>query len=230
MEIDFHLRSVLVEYSRSSEFRALVGRTREYIRDCLEKARKPFVAFSGGKDSTVMLYLVLQEFPDVMVYHWDYGPYLMPREFEREILHNARILGAKNLRVETSALYLREKRDARNVWGRVYFGCVLPQLRAEGYDGVFVGIRKEESLRRKRRINAQRWLSGMQEFWPLADWTWMDVWASVWGWNLPYPSVYDRLGPVVGWDRVRFVTFFDNEMMPRGAGVENVMLWRFKNI
>jgi len=171
------------------------------------RTHKCYVAYSGGKDSTCLLHLALQVDPDILVLHWDYGPYYMPRELEAEIIRNARRLGARNLWVVSSKEYLEVGRGNTNIWGKNFFGWVIPKLREEGYNLAIVGLRKEESLSRRRRM-ARKESLGIEELWPLADWTWRDVWAYILSKDLPILSHYLRYGPIVGWDKVRLGTFF----------------------
>lgn len=223
-------KSVLCRWAESEEHREQVERTEDIIANALAKHNKPYVAYSGGKDSTCMLHLVLQQKPDIMVLHWGYGPYYIPRWLEAEFIKNARRIGARNIRVETSPEYLRLKRKAVNVLGREYMGKLIPRLAAEGYDLVFVGLRKEESLKRRRRITNRRSITEIEECWPLADWTWKDVWAYIFGHNLPYAGVYDLYAPVVGWDRARLTTFFDPEFDKLGASnLDGVLMWKFRH-
>ena len=215
-------------WAQSDEYKAKVKEAKKIIENAFKMYKKPYVAFSGGKDSTCMLHLVLQQKPDVMVYHWDYGPYLMPRAIEHEVVSNMIKLGAKNYLVETSDRY--KSGENTGIWYKDFFGRVTKRLIREGYDAVFVGIRKEESIPRKLRINAKRSLSAINEVWPLQDWSWKDVWAYIFANNLPYPSTYDKYVAVLGWDRARFVTFFDKEFEHLGSiNVDGVLMWRWRN-
>jgi len=116
------------------------------------------------------------------------------------------------------------------VFYRVYFGLVAPRLLQEGYDCVFVGIRAEESVKRRLRIAANRSLTAIREAWPLASWQWLDVWAYLVNNNVPYLSLYDSRAELVGYDKVRFATLFDPEMADLGAeSVDNVLHWRWRH-
>lgn len=190
---------------------------------------KCYVAYSGGKDSTVVLHLVLQLNPNVMVLHWDYGRYYMPKEVLEEIIGIARKVGVRNLRIETSDLYKKLGRKAINVLGRELLGKLVPQLYKEGYRCVFLGLRAEESIRRKLRVKNTRILKGIKEICPLHNWTWLDVWAYIVSNNLPYLSHYDKYAQIEGWNKTRFVTYFDPEFNKFGAqNLDGVLMWQYK--
>jgi hypothetical protein len=220
-------RDTFLAYSTLPEHRQAVEEAHAIIEKALRCHRQPYVAFSGGKDSTCVLHLVLQHRRDALVWHWDYGPYLMPRELERTILANAFRLGARRLRVTTTMRYWRG--DKEGVFVPALFGHVLPALAREGYDLAFVGLRMEESSKRRRRIQAQRSYGVIEECWPIATWTWMDVWAYIVSQKLPYPEVYDTLAPLVGYDRARLSTFHDPEFRDRAMATDGVLFWRWRH-
>jgi len=225
-----NLKEVLRKWAQTNEHKIRVEEAQRIIKEALRQYQKPYVAFSGGKDSTCVLHLVLEQKPDVMVLHWDYGPYYIPRWLEKEFIENAQKIGTKSIRVETSTEYLWLGRKAVNVLGREYMGRLIPALKKEGYDLAFVGLRKEESLKRKRRISRGESVGEIPECWPVQNWTWQDVWAYIFSHDLPYASVYDIYAPVVGWDKVRLTTFFDPEFDKIGASnVDGVLMWRFKH-
>jgi len=223
-------RKIMREWYKVGGCEIRVEQAKSIIRKALEQFRKPYVAFSGGKDSTCLLHLVLQQEPNITVVHWDFGPYKMPREIENQIIENARRLGARDVRVYTSDEY-QKGRNASKVFERNFFSSVIPELASKGYDCAFVGLRKEESCGRKNRINANRSLGPIKEVWPIQDWSWRDVWAYIFVNNLPYPEIYDVYGAILGWDKSRFASFFDLDL--EGIGVpelDGFVLWRFKNI
>lgn len=219
-------RDTFLAYSKLPEHRQAVEEAHAIIEDALHSHRQPYVAFSGGKDSTCVLHLVLQHQSNVLVWHWDYGPYLMPRELERTILANAFRLGARRLRVTTSMRYWRG--DKEGVFLPALFGHVLPGLAREGYDLAFVGLRMEESGKRRRRINAQRGYRPIEECWPIANWTWMDVWAYIVRQGLPYLEVYDMLALLVGYGKARLSTFHDPEFADRAKATDGILFWRWR--
>jgi 3'-phosphoadenosine 5'-phosphosulfate sulfotransferase (PAPS reductase)/FAD synthetase len=217
-------------WSQTDQHQRALQSAHETIERALQSATKPYIAFSGGKDSTVMAHMVLQYKPDTMVLHWDYGRAFIPEPIHHEILHNAHKLGARNLRIETSPLYAKLGRRAQNVLGRHLIGRLLPQLAQEGYDLAFVGLRKQESSKRAIRLRTNKALSVIPECHPLANWDWRDVWAYIVTHKIPYLSLYDQRAELVGYNLVRFTTLFDPEFEHLGAlAIDNFLHWRHRN-
>jgi 3'-phosphoadenosine 5'-phosphosulfate sulfotransferase (PAPS reductase)/FAD synthetase len=226
--VDETWRRTFLDWSRQGRYRALVAETLAAIRSDLEGATA-FVSFSGGKDSTVLTHLVMRVDPNTLVLHWDYGPYFVPRPLHERILANARALGVRRLRVETSDEYLRLGRKARNVLGRALVGRLLPRLAREGYTLSFVGLREEESLKRRRRIRSGAALSELRESWPIAKWRWLDVWAYIVEHDLPYlAELYDPAAAIIGWDRARWTTLHDPEFAHIAQSMDGVLHWRWR--
>jgi 3'-phosphoadenosine 5'-phosphosulfate sulfotransferase (PAPS reductase)/FAD synthetase len=216
--------SVLKAWAADDGYKGRVARALEVIEEAV-RTHKCYVAFSGGKDSTCLLHLALKVDPDILVFHWDYGPYYMPRPLEKEIIQNAWKIGARNLWVATSSEYMRVGRGNTDVWGKNFFGWVIPKLKGEGYSLAFVGLRKEESGPRRRRITQRRSL-GIEECWPMADWTWRDVWAYILSNDLPILSYYLKMGPIVGWDKVRLGTLFGSVQ----DELDGLVYYRYRNL
>jgi len=223
-------REFFCSWASTPLYRAALDEARSTITEALATHRQPYVAYSGGKDSTVLVHLVLAQAPDTLVLHWDYGRSFVPQPVYREIIENARRLGVRNLRVETSPLYANLGRRATNVLGRHYIGRLLPRLAQEGYDLAFVALRSEESVKRRHRIAARRSLGPIEECWPLASWSWCDVWAYIVTNDLRYLSLYDARAQLVGYHRARFTTLFDPEFADVGnESVDNVLHWRWRH-
>jgi phosphoadenosine phosphosulfate reductase len=185
------------------------------------------VSVSGGKDSMVMLHVLAAAKPDLSVFHWDHGPWLMPREVEEEIIRNIRRVAPRaRLIVERYEFGGEERsRVEWEPWYRAFFGT-LARL---GYKYHLLGIRRDESRRRAARgrvVERKSWT----EVHPIYHFTWRDVWAYVFKHNVPVPSAYFRYARLVGWDRVRLVTFFDREMERYGSPqLDSVLSWRWKH-
>jgi len=224
--IDELTRRAFLLWAEREEFREALDRSLRELEALLGR-RRCYVAFSGGKDSTCLLHLALQIDPEVTVFYWDHGPWLMPRWLHREILQNARRIGARNLVVRTGRALQHEWIRRRPLpWYRAFFKT-LQEFKQEGrWEVALIALRAEEGVgRRIRTRNPPE-----DEAYPIAHWTWRDVWAYILSRGLPYLSVYDRYGPVVGWDKVRLVTFFDEEFQWTGGPIlDGVLLPDFKH-
>jgi phosphoadenosine phosphosulfate reductase len=222
-------RRTFVAWATQPTYRHLVAQTRTLIAREVAAARQPFVSFSGGKDSTVLTHLVLRVAPTVTVLHWDFGRAFVPRPLHEQIVQNARALGARRLRIETSPAYEHLGRRARNVLGRHLIGWLLPRMAQQGYDLSFVGLRAEESGKRRRRLRAGAALSAIREVWPLMDWRWLDIWAYIVEHNLPYLALYDDAAAIVGYATARFTTLHDPEFAHLAGATDGVLWWRWRH-
>lgn len=194
-------------WAGAEEHKAKVTASLKVIRSCVEGG-KCCVAFSGGKDSTVMLHLALSVDPEIDVFHWDQGSRLMPRDIFNEILANAKAIGVRNLIVESwrgSEAMDMQTNPKRWRSAHLFHYLILNKVRKErGWAYQFVGLRSEEGC--KRSVVVKRPRAG--EAYPVGDWTWLDVWGYIVSHGLPYPKMYDLYCPLLGWDRARFVNFF----------------------
>jgi 3'-phosphoadenosine 5'-phosphosulfate sulfotransferase (PAPS reductase)/FAD synthetase len=214
-----------------SEYKKKITNSIKIIKDVMSTYQKPYVAFSGGKDSTVMLFLALQVNPDVYVLHWDYGSQLMPREIEYEIIKNARKLGVNEKTFIISSSRTQERLDARENPPHAYFKNLPYIISKFQFDICLLGLRAEESSKRKRKIkyNAEKPMFGCKVSYPIADFTWKDIWATIVDNDLPYLSFYDKYVELLGWNNARLVTFFDREFDKFGSSnVDGVLLWKYR--
>jgi len=213
-------------WAETDEYHGKVKEAQKIIKKALTRYNNPYLSYSGGKDSLVMTHLILQEDPDIPVWHWDYGDALMPREIEKEVIDNAYKIGVKNLIIRK-----RRGRDARTNHGSGYkqFFGVLNHLKKENnWDLGFIGVRREESKKRERNYKSHFIENNC---YPLLNLSWIDIWAYIVSNNLNYPSTYDKYSKVYGWDKSRFVTFFDGEFDFLGSSnVDGVLMPEFRNL
>jgi len=209
-----------------------LGRVEEKVEEAAEFASRyidnSIISVSGGKDSMVMLHIIYNRVSkNITVFHWDHGPYLMPREVESEILENIhRTAPRARIVVKTYAHGFREEaRWEYEKWYRAFFST-LTSLRARHH---LLGIRADESSRRGvkgRVVRKRRWV----EAYPIYNFTWRDVWAYVFRHGVPVPTVYFKYVRLLGWENVRLVTFHDKEFEKYGTTtVDSYLMWRHKN-
>jgi 3'-phosphoadenosine 5'-phosphosulfate sulfotransferase (PAPS reductase)/FAD synthetase len=202
-------RQTFLAYADEPEHRRRVAAATSRIADFLAE-HHAYISFSGGKDSTAMLYLATRIAPEIAVYYSDNGPKLVPRAIHAEVLEVARAAGARDLRI----------RAPLNV----------AAVAAEGpFDGVFVGLREEEGKGRALRMRKGGRFGPVDECWPLRDWTWRDVWAYLVSHKVPVVETYHERAALEGYDRARFHTFFDPKFEWLGAtAVDGVLHWRLR--
>ncbi|MEN6293124.1 MAG: phosphoadenosine phosphosulfate reductase family protein [Methanobacterium sp.] len=219
-------------HSETEEYQDTINALNENITKAFSKYSQPYIAYSGGKDSLVMTHAVLQQCPETLVLHWDYGPYYMPRELEQEVLNIAQSIGATNLRVDSTGVYKVKKREAISVLGRMLYGRVMPGLKAEGYDLSFVGLRAQEGCKRARRVaDLFENDSVLPNCFPVRHMKARDIWAYIINNKLPYCSHYDRYASILGYENVRFCTFFDKEFDKYGnSNIDGILMTQFKNV
>lgn len=186
--------------ARLRTFQFLVERTMGLIDTALADARQPYVAISGGKDSTVLLHLVRQVAPTITAIWSD--DELEHEETVAFLLLQAPLVVRGHATHEgwftawTDEPFWREP-----VPGSIAIpGLSAPWSVTAGYDLVFLGLRRAESARRRLAITANgRRFRGVEGQWrcsPLADWTTDDIWAYIASRDLDYNPVYDRLAQI----------------------------------
>lgn len=187
---------------QSGDFGNRLASALDVIGRALKAARKPYVAFSGGKDSVALLGLVEWLEPNVPVV-WSDDELEFP-ELVEYMIDAQRVAGSQFTVTEGYALHAGwfwPWRD-RPYWREPLPGTLRIEMPVDdwmngaGYDLVFTGLRMEEN-RRRRDWLAQagplyRVNSGVgRRCCPLWDWSADDVWALIAGWRLPYCEAYD---------------------------------------
>ena len=223
-------REMFLMHSETDEYKSAMSYVDDVITDALSQYKKPIISFSGGKDSLVMMHRILKHDKNIMVFHWDYGRYYVPRDIESATIDIIKSMNADYI-VETSTLYEIEKRNPSNVFYRVFFGHTIKMMKKAEYDLSFVGLREQESLKRKRKINDKPFRQNIiDECYPLHKLTWKDIWAYIISNDLPYLKIYDKYAKLIGYDKVRFATFFDAEFDKLGASnIDGFLMPEFKH-
>jgi 3'-phosphoadenosine 5'-phosphosulfate sulfotransferase (PAPS reductase)/FAD synthetase len=215
-------------WKESQHYQTVLGKTLDEISDIVQE--KAYASFSGGKDSVVMVHLLTQKWPNLPIFHWDYGKELMPRAYESESLKILKRIHPEGI------LTLKERpcqKNSREKPNETFFYLFLKDwTKKEDWKIGCVGLRKEESIRRKVRCQqVLEWSQsqGCSLYYPIRNWKWQDVWTYTITNDLPIHSHYLQRGPIEGWDKVRFVTFFDIQFEALGtSNVDAFFNWRFQ--
>lgn len=187
---------------KHARYKTKVLDAKNIISRALGQMRNPYLSFSGGKDSLVMLHMVLEQNRNIPVVYWDADAsypdtetFLARIEDEwgidivrfktRPILDVFREYGIDHPQIETKTMI-----------ATVY--DPIKKLIAEyGFDGVFVGLRREESYGRKQLIKYRGPIfhskyQNVIECLPVAYFSVQDIWAYITANELPYNPVYDK--------------------------------------
>lgn len=174
------LHAKLPGYSRR------ISEANRIIRGSLEQIDSPYVACSFGKDSAVLLHLVLQFLPGVRVrfLRWS-GETELINNFDSVI---QQWVDRYNINLEQVELSRETLTAGKGRWSSIQHDA----------DGYFVGLRADESRARKITLKSAgviyKMKSGLVRVSPLAWWKTMDVAAYVLEHSLPLPDSYSAEG------------------------------------
>jgi len=165
------------------------------VSDWFSLCSSPYVAYSGGKDSQVILDLALHQQPGVTTIWHDEDWVLVPgfvTEVERYY--------------QTRIIRVRERHAADEFAARYGFfpRCSAPRpvdFEADTWkeimthyqrDGVLIGLRKAESTARRMALKTplRKQKDGLWHCAPLYDWRTEDVWTYIFTNNLLYHPIY----------------------------------------
>jgi 3'-phosphoadenosine 5'-phosphosulfate sulfotransferase (PAPS reductase)/FAD synthetase len=174
-------------YAQLKPFKALANKTSGFIRWALERVENPYVACSFGKDSSVMLHLVLQHKPDVQVNFMC--------KTETDLIDDYKSVinwWKQNMKVNINRISYLGWLEGATKTG------IAKNMPTEGFDSYFVGIRKDESVGRRITLLKDglfyKMKDGKTRISPMADWKVNDVAVYMLANNLPILRAYKREG------------------------------------
>ncbi len=217
------------------------------LREVAAESRHPVLLYSIGKDSSVLLHLLLKAFapapPPIPLLHVDTG-----WKFREMIAFRDRRVAETgvDLRVHINPDGLREGIGPFTHGSAVHTDVMKTQglkqaLAKFGFDAAIGGARRdEEKSRAKERVfsfrsSQQRWDPKAQrpELWnlyntrlgvgeslrvfPLSNWTELDVWLYIWRENIPVVPLYFAAERPIV-EREGSLILVDDERLPLHAG------------
>lgn len=185
--------------ARLPAYRRLVARSLARCESWLSFCDQPYVALSGGKDSTVCLALI-QHVAERLV-----QPVYFDDEWEypETTAYLAGIAGL--LRLANTAWHAPgftawdyPEPPAHLPPDAIWTGTVNGPdwLVSRGYDGAAIGLRMDENTRRRVHIRSRGRLferkdNGIWQCYPVAEWHTADIWTFIADTGAPYNAAYD---------------------------------------
>lgn len=184
-----------------------VTQARETISGILQHITNPYVAFSCGKDSSVLAHLILQYIPSVSLRFLSSGETRLVHNVD-DVLDYFRRLGAEIQEINVDRVFSEEWKNATWTEQRKAGKKDMDLLNDRTFDCIFMGLRAEESRPRKITLAKQqteglprfcyRYKAGKRENMirccPLANWTLRDIGAYTMEHKLPYLDWYGFRG------------------------------------
>lgn len=209
------LRMLALAHARTRDHARAVDRARRFVGEALAAGSIWSAMWSGGKDSTAMSHLIAAELgkPVDLVSEKDDLDY--PGELEyvtglaRQWGAKLQVIHPRQSPAEWIRQHGRDMRGAQDMHGRaagLSKACFYNEVEASnaGRDGIFLGLRAEESAARainrvahgvmyRKRPTALN-PAGLMVCQPLADWTGVDIFAYLLSREIPILPVYRCIG------------------------------------
>lgn len=198
--MDEKLRRQCELWAQMPEHKTKLASARRIVAEALAISTSWYVAFSTGKDSTAVLALVREQAPETVAQHSRHQ-WMLPES----VAYLASVPGVRQVAYQdfdgTTWAQRWDSQAAAEEVGAIWLAADQVATRGAPEDGVFLGLRAEESAARKVHLRALGVLHRNQETgkWqcnPIAWWTVQDVWAYIVSNGVPYNTAYDRLSEI----------------------------------
>lgn len=195
-------------HARLPAYRKKLRKSQEVAKEIINKANKPFVSVSWGKDSIVVAHLLWEQYPDIQMIWSDRGEegeypetYDLVERWKEEFG-----ISLLSLKPEMSMFEIYRKYGVpevtsdhtRDIVKNINLVQTIDRYAKENnYDGRIMGLRIEESRGRAHlgKLKGPLFYSKTQQLWicnPIIYWTARDVWAYIVTNDLPYHPLYDQ--------------------------------------
>ena len=176
-------------HARTTNFQSKVRSAQRIVQKAFEiDDSRPYVALSGGKDSTVVFDLARHIMPSISGV-WSDDEWWLPETLA--YVERLQVAGYDVQQIRTNAHHA----DWFEVEGD--YDGIPDYASRKGWNLVFLGLRQEESGARRVHLRTFgplfKTASGVWHCNPIHNWTWRDVWAYIVSRGIDYNRAYDRL-------------------------------------
>lgn len=200
--MDDILKKTDLLHAKTIEFILKVNEAHNVICEALTHMKHPYLSFSGGKDSTVMLHMVLKHKPDIPVIYWDAdASYPDTEKFIEKVVKEWKLNFIRRKTEPILSIFRKygvthPQTEQKTMIATVY-NPIKKLMKEHDFDGVFVGLRAQESKGRRNLIDNRSQLfynksQKVMECLPVAHFTVQDIWAYITANNSPYNTIYDK--------------------------------------
>jgi len=192
--------------ARTELFKSRLRMTQGFVCRVLNDHKNAYVSSSFGKDSVVLVHMLIQFRPNIPVlfinsnycfpdtyrvrtdfvekYQINLHEIRQPYDY-MELIHEYGLPHERTRKQQDKVVDLIKK-DLGNQWAHEH-----------NMDCCFWGLRKEESKGRKALLNAKgrkyyNETKGLYFVSPLADWMWEDIWAYIAKYDVPFSEIYTK--------------------------------------
>ena len=205
--------------AKQKKYKQNIKIANDNINVILKSDYNPIIEYSGGKDSLVLLDLIMKYDKSIPVYnyHPGYGKYskqiYRTQETHKEVMKSAYQTGVENITVVNTPF------SRKNYLIGDYFDLLFKLMKDLGCDLELLGIRGDESITRKHRVKGSliRKENHRLVSFPIRHLTWQDIWTYIVTNDLFYVSHYDKYGKIYGYDKVRFTSHFNKNELHLGG-------------
>ncbi|MDD5231129.1 MAG: phosphoadenosine phosphosulfate reductase family protein [Candidatus Marinimicrobia bacterium] len=169
-------------YAQLDQFKYLVSKTERFIAWSLRQVKNPYVACSFGKDSSVMLHMILKHAPNIVVRFATHPETNILDDYPGVIEWWVKNYSIKLQEIYCDGGLVKVKHHQRKM------------LNEGNWDAFFVGIRAQESFGRRVSLKTyskyHQLANGRIKICPMAWWKENDVSAYIFSKDLPLLGKY----------------------------------------
>lgn len=199
-------------YSRLDAHRRRIDESLRVIERGLSQMTSPYISMSFGKDSIAMSHLIWSHYPKIPMMYVNCGKYDEWPDTERvKKAFLSLFPGCAFIELSAPSIWefyksvgfyiqdeetTKETRQAQRNYAASLGATLDAAAQQRGFDGSFIGLRRDESNNRTRLfiMRGNLYFAKTRGEWachPLEKWSSKDVWAYIVKNSLPYNELYD---------------------------------------